>query len=114
MCSQYAANNQAKGLSGFLVTDGEDFMQVLHGPYEKVVELFVVLQHDPAHYDLRLVQVKHKAFASLKEYGMRGVFVGHNETTSDDILGLALGLGEMSLTKDTQTILGMLEHKAVA
>ncbi len=52
---QSRANNGLNGISGFLWTDGVDYLQVLEGAPEAVASVLGRIAGDPRHRDMRIV-----------------------------------------------------------
>lgn len=48
-------NNTARDVTGFLVFDGETFLQLLEGPPESLNEIFAKIRADQRHEDIRVL-----------------------------------------------------------
>ncbi len=61
------ANNVRVGITGYLIFDGEGFLQILEGGRSSVETMFEAIEADPRHRDVHLVgrlEVAERAFCS--------------------------------------------------
>jgi hypothetical protein len=79
-------NNRRDGLTGYLVSDGTWFLQILEGDDESVMAALVRIRFDPRHSDVRVIstrQVRMRSFpqwslgGSLRTPAMRAIFRRH-------------------------------------
>jgi len=59
-------NNAAANVSGFLLFNYRNFLQVLEGPSEAVTHIYEKIKQDPRHHDLTLIEsraVKQREFS---------------------------------------------------
>ena len=101
-------NNQRDGITGYLVSDGTWFMQILEGDHEKVMAALVRIRFDPRHSDVAVIstrEIRTRSFphwsmgGSVKTPVMRSIFRGHGlerldpaAVTAPAILALAMDL----------------------
>ncbi len=80
-------NNGRDGLTGYLVSDGTWFLQILEGDNERVMAALVRIRFDPRHSDVRVLstrQIRTRSFpqwsmgGSLKTPAMRAIFRRHH------------------------------------
>jgi hypothetical protein len=80
-------NNGRDGLTGYLVSDGTWFLQILEGDDERVMAALVRIRFDPRHDDVRVLstrQIRTRSFpqwsmgGSIKTPAMRAIFRRHN------------------------------------
>ncbi len=79
-------NNGRDGMTGYLVSDGPGFLQVLEGDDERVMAALVRIRFDERHTDVRVLstrQIRMRSFpqwsmgGSLRTPGMRAIFRRH-------------------------------------
>ena len=79
-------NNRRDGLTGYLVSDGTWFLQILEGDDESVMAALVRIRFDPRHSDVRVIstrQIRMRSFpqwsmgGSLRTPAMRAIFRRH-------------------------------------
>ncbi len=80
-------NNGRDGLTGYLVSDGTWFLQILEGDHERIMAALVRIRFDARHSDVRVLstrQILTRSFpewsmgGSLKTPAMRAIFRRHN------------------------------------
>lgn len=64
------SRNPALGITGLLTFNQGLFCQVLEGPQEATEELFEIIQMDPRHEDVVVLEVKRIAFRAFKDWAM--------------------------------------------
>jgi hypothetical protein len=79
-------NNRRDSLTGYLVSDGTWFLQILEGDDESVMAALVRIRFDPRHSDVRVIstrQIRMRSFpqwsmgGSLRTPAMRAIFRRH-------------------------------------
>lgn len=101
-------NNQRDGLTGYLVSDGIWFVQILEGDHEKVMATLIRIRFDQRHSDiavLRTREIRTRSFpqwsmgGSVRTPAMREIFKRHGlenldplVLTAPSILALAMDL----------------------
>jgi len=63
-------NNKARGITGVLVHGGGMFMQVLEGPEQAVLRLYVKILDDPRHSDCQIIYVTPAKGAVFRDWSM--------------------------------------------
>ena len=89
--SRAVAHNLAHGVTGVLLFNGLNFLQVLEGPRRMVEELYTRITRDPRHTGVTLIKTEDVLALSYPEWGMK-----LKELDSD--------LGEHSLLRLNQQI----------
>ncbi len=65
------ARNLANGVTGILLFNGLNFLQVLEGPRGKVEELYERITRDPRHAGVTLIKTENVEALSYPEWGMK-------------------------------------------
>ncbi len=89
--SHAVASNVARGVTGILLYNGQNFLQVLEGPRQAVEELYARIGQDGRHTGVALIKTEDVSTLSYPEWGMK-----LKELNSD--------LGENSLLRLNQEI----------
>ena len=101
-------NNRRDGITGYLVSDGTWFMQILEGDHEKVMAALVRIRFDTRHSDVTVISTREsrtRSFphcsmgGSVKTPAMQAIFRGHGldrldpaALTAPCVLALAMDL----------------------
>jgi hypothetical protein len=101
-------NNQRDGITGYLVSDGTWFLQILEGDHEKVMAALVRIRFDARHSDVAVIstrEIRTRSFphrsmgGSIKTPAMRAIFSRHGLdrldptlVTAPSVLALAMDL----------------------
>jgi hypothetical protein len=101
-------NNRRDGITGYLVSDGTWFLQILEGDHEKVMAALVRIRFDQRHSDVAVVstrEIRTRSFpqwsmgGSVKTPAMRTIFRRHGldrldpaAVTAPSVLALAMDL----------------------
>jgi hypothetical protein len=101
-------NNRRDSLTGYLVSDGTWFLQILEGDHEKVMAALVRIRFDQRHSDVRVIstrEIRTRSFphwsmgGAVKTPAMRAIFRRHGlerldpaGLTAPTILALAMDL----------------------
>jgi Sensors of blue-light using FAD len=104
-------NNKRDGITGYLVSDGSWFLQILEGDHEKVMAALVRIRFDPGHSDVSVIstrEIRTRSFphcsmgGSIKTPAMRAIFRRHNldrlepaVVTAPSVLALAMDLQDL-------------------
>ncbi|MDQ8205114.1 BLUF domain-containing protein [Pelagicoccus sp. SDUM812003] len=64
-------NNNRDGITGMLVLSGDQFLQVLEGPSDKVNQLYGKIVADDRHHDVTLVSYEQIANRYFEDWSMR-------------------------------------------
>ena len=97
-------NNPSKGLTGALLYTAGNFAQVLEGPLESVEQTFEVIQRDPRHSEVTVVQSGPTPSRDFPEWSM--AFAGSNDSEKmplataafESVFAHAVGAGDQMLT----------------
>jgi len=73
MADKAAADNQARGITGVLMTTGGLFFQVIEGPDDEVDALFARIAIDPRHTDVALLGVEQTEDRLFSDWGMKAL-----------------------------------------
>jgi hypothetical protein len=101
-------NNRRDGITGYLVSDGTWFLQILEGDHEKVMAALVRIRFDPRQSDVTVIntrEIRTRSFpqwsmgASVKTPAIRAIFRRHGldrldpaAVTAPSVLALAMDL----------------------
>jgi hypothetical protein len=101
-------NNRRDAITGYLVSDGAWFLQILEGDHEKVMAALVRIRFDQRHSDVQVIstrEIRTRSFphwsmgGSVKTPAMQAIFKRHNldwldpaAVTAPSVLGLAMDL----------------------
>jgi hypothetical protein len=69
--SRAVAHNLAHGVTGILLFNGLNFLQVLEGPRRTVEELYKKIAQDPRHTGVTLIKTEEIDALSYPEWGMK-------------------------------------------
>jgi hypothetical protein len=97
-------NNPAIGVTGALIYNGANFAQVLEGPLKSVERIFEIIQRDPRHSEVTVVQSGPALARDFSDWSM--AFVGSNDSHKlplataafESVFSNAAGSGEIMLT----------------
>ncbi len=64
--------NKLKQITGFLVFDRLNFIQIIEGHRDKVWELFRIIENDDRHHDIKLIQFVDCERRQFSEWSMGG------------------------------------------
>jgi Sensors of blue-light using FAD len=65
-------NNQRDGITGYLVSDGTWFLQILEGDHEKVMAALVRIRFDQRHSDVAVISTREIRTRSFPHWSMGG------------------------------------------
>jgi hypothetical protein len=97
-------NNPAISVTGALIYNGANFAQVLEGPLKSVEHIFEIIQRDPRHSEVVVVQSGPTPSRDFSDWSM--AFAGSNHTDKlplataafESVFSNAAGAGEIMLT----------------
>ena len=109
-------NNQRDGITGYLVSDGPWFIQILEGEEDKVSAALGRIRSDRRHSDISVIstrQIRTRSFpqwsmgGSVRSPAMRAIFARHGlervepaALTAPSVLALAMDLQDFERTQD--------------
>lgn len=101
-------NNRRDGITGYLVSDGAWFLQILEGEHEKVMGALVRIRFDGRHSDVHVIstrEIRTRSFphwsmgGSVRTPAMQAIFTRHGldrldpvALTAPSVLALAMDL----------------------
>lgn len=66
-------NNAARGVTGLLIYNGRNFLQLLEGEEAELVSLMVRISHDPRHTGISMIERKLMETRACPDWAMRRV-----------------------------------------
>jgi hypothetical protein len=116
-------NNRAEDITGFLIFDGNCFIQILEGPRDRIWATFERIKKDPRHKGVTLVQSREVMTRSFPEWSMggalrtpdrQGIFLRHgigtrmeaHRLTAPTILALAMDLQDFERAERARRLAG--------
>jgi hypothetical protein len=104
-----AKRNAAHGITGFLMSSGGLFLQVIEGPVEAVDALWEEIQGDPRHRNLLVLTMRRDvAHRLFPDWSMRKVDLDHGSTARMEPLRLLLQTA-VGLRTQLDGVVGALE-----
>jgi len=76
--SSSARNNPANGITGLLLYNGRNFLQLLEGEEIELVDLMVRISHDPRHSGVSILDQKEIDQRSCPDWAMKRVFIAES------------------------------------
>lgn len=76
--SSSARNNPARGITGLLLYNGRNFLQLLEGEEAELVDLMVRISHDPRHAGVSILDRKTVDRRSCPEWAMKRVLIAES------------------------------------
>ena len=73
-----ARNNPARGITGLLLYNGRNFLQLLEGEEAELVDLMVRISHDPRHAGVSILDQKTIAKRACPEWAMKRVLIAES------------------------------------
>lgn len=108
-------NNRRDGITGYLISDGDWFLQILEGDHEKVMAALVRIRFDQRHSDLTVIstrEIRNRSFphwsmgGSVRTPAMQAIFTRRGleridpvALTAPSILALAMDLQDFERAK---------------
>jgi len=93
-----ARNNPERGITGLLLYNGRNFLQLLEGEESALVALMVRIGNDPRHTGVSILERKAVETRACPNWGMKRILIGENVATRREALerDLPAGLGEQT------------------
>lgn len=85
-----ARNNLQTGVSGLLIYNGRNFLQLLEGNQGELVPLMVRISHDPRHSGISMLSRKLVERRACPDWEMKWMFVVQNGRERQDFLDAEL------------------------
>ncbi len=76
-----ARNNPARGVTGLLLYNGRNFLQLLEGEEVELVDLMVRISHDPRHAGVSILDRKNIEERSCPGWAMKRVMIAESVET---------------------------------
>ncbi|MEM7701400.1 MAG: BLUF domain-containing protein [Pseudomonadota bacterium] len=96
--SSSARNNPARGVTGLLLYNGRNFLQLLEGEESELVSLMVKISHDPRHTGISMIDRKMVETRACPNWAMRRVMIAESVERRRELLE-----AELPETLDPQT-----------
>ncbi|TRD11360.1 BLUF domain-containing protein [Erythrobacter insulae] len=89
-----ARNNPARGITGLLLYNGRNFLQLLEGDDAELVELMLRITHDPRHTGISMLEHKKINKRACPDWAMKRVLIAESIESRREALeaGLPKGL----------------------
>ena len=68
-------NNPARGVTGLLLYNGRNFLQLLEGEESELVSLMMKISHDPRHTGISMIDRKMVQIRACPDWAMRRVMI---------------------------------------
>jgi hypothetical protein len=110
-------NNRRDGITGYLVSHGTWFLQILEGEHEKVMAALVRIRFDERHSDVQVIstrEIRTRSFphwsmgGSVRTPAMQAIFARHGfdrldpaALTAPSVLALAMDLQDFERAQST-------------
>jgi hypothetical protein len=88
-----ARNNRARGITGFLLFNGRNFLQLLEGEEQAVAELMERIIADPRHSGVSLLDRRSIASRACPDWAMKRVMIAESIETRRAMLEAELPKG---------------------
>lgn len=79
-------NNSARGITGLLLYNGRNFLQLLEGEESELVTLMVKITHDPRHTGISLIERKLVEARACPNWAMRRVLIADSVARRRELL----------------------------
>jgi len=79
--SSSARNNPARGITGLLLYNGRNFLQLLEGEEVELIDLMVHISHDPRHVGVSMLDRKGIERRSCPDWAMKRVLIAESVDT---------------------------------
>lgn len=73
-----ARNNPARGITGLLLYNGRNFLQLLEGDEAELADLMVRIMHDPRHTGISMLESRQIERRSCPEWAMKRVMIAES------------------------------------
>lgn len=81
-----ARNNPANGITGLLLYNGRNFLQLLEGEDAELVSLMVQITHDPRHTGVSILEQRKIEHRSCPDWAMKRVLIAENVERRREVL----------------------------
>lgn len=81
-----ARNNPASGITGLLLYNGRNFLQLLEGEEAELVSLMVRITHDPRHTGVSILEQRKINRRSCPDWAMKRVLIAENVERRREVL----------------------------
>ena len=71
-------NNPARGVTGLLLYNGRNFLQLLEGEESELVSLMMRISHDPRHTGISMIDRKTAEARACPDWAMRRVMIAQS------------------------------------
>ncbi|NQX95351.1 MAG: BLUF domain-containing protein [Erythrobacter sp.] len=86
-------NNEARGVTGLLLYNGRNFLQLLEGEESELVSLMVKISHDPRHTGISMIDRKLAEERACPNWAMRRVMIAESVEKRRELLEAELPEG---------------------
>lgn len=86
-------NNPARGVTGLLLYNGRNFLQLLEGEESELVSLMVRISHDPRHTGISMIDRKIVEERACPDWAMRRVIIAESVAKRRELLEAELPEG---------------------
>lgn len=104
-------NNVNMGVTGALLFSGGYFCQVIEGEQQNIEELFEIIQMDPRHNDITVLEFQPIAQRGFAEWSM--AFAGMEDRMRFNIEGIKQSKDEMTMQETGRNLVTVLEQLVV-
>lgn len=86
-------NNQARNVTGLLLYNGRNFLQLLEGDESELVSLMVKISHDPRHTGISMIDRRMVRERACPDWAMRRVMIAESVEMRRNLLDAELPPG---------------------
>ncbi len=84
--SASARNNTARGITGLLIYNGRNFLQLLEGEEAELVSLMIRISHDPRHTGISMIERKLMEMRACPDWSMRRLSLSQGVDKREEML----------------------------
>ncbi|MBD2843210.1 BLUF domain-containing protein [Erythrobacter rubeus] len=81
-----ARNNPANGITGLLIYNGRNFLQLLEGDEAELISLMVRITHDPRHTGISILEKNRVEQRSCPDWAMKRVLIAEGPEKRRELL----------------------------
>ncbi|MBV7265594.1 BLUF domain-containing protein [Erythrobacter ani] len=81
-----ARNNPANGITGLLIYNGRNFLQLLEGDEAELVSLMVRITHDPRHTGISILESNRIERRSCPDWAMKRIVIAESPEKRRELL----------------------------
>jgi len=81
-----ARNNPARGVTGLLLYNGRNFLQLLEGEESELVSLMLKISHDPRHTGISMIERRSVGQRACPDWAMKRVLIAESVATRHELL----------------------------